>query len=116
MKEIAISEVQITPIKPRDGLVAFASCVINNQLYIGNIAVYTRPDGSDFRLAYPTKTLPNGKQINCVHPINRQVGEAIRKQIVERFLEISSRSADNSRCGEDVRFEREYSRQSLQNS
>jgi len=84
MKDLVISEVQITPVKPKEGLVAFASCVINNQLYIGNIAIYTRPDGNDFRLAYPTKTLPNGKQINCVHPINRQTGEILRKRIVDQ--------------------------------
>jgi DNA-binding cell septation regulator SpoVG len=113
MKDLVISEVQITPVKPKEGLVAFASCVINNQLYIGNIAIYTRPDGNDFRLAYPTKTLPNGKQINCVHPINRQAGEIIRRKIVERFVEISSKLAKSPRCDEEVRFERSNTRQSL---
>ncbi len=70
MSELEISEIQIIPVKPKDGLVVFASCVINNSLYIGNIAIYTslsKPEG--FRLVFPSKTLPNGKDINRVHPI-----------------------------------------------
>ena len=113
MKEIVVSEIEIVPTKPKNGLVAFASCVVNNQLYIGNIAIYTRPDGNDFRLAYPTKTLPNGKQISCVHHINRQTGEILRKRIVDRFVELSSGITKSSRCDEEVRFERSNTRQSL---
>lgn len=41
MGNISISEIQIVPVKPNNGLVAFASCVVNNSLYIGNIAIYT---------------------------------------------------------------------------
>jgi len=116
MQEVVISEIQIIPVKPKDGLVAFASCVINGQLYIGNIAIYSRPDGNSFRLAYPTKTLPNGKQINCVHPISRDAGEAIRKQIVERFMEVSSKVTKTLRRGEEVGIERECRRQNIQNA
>ena len=116
VKEIVISEVQIIPTKPKDGLVGFASFVINNQLYIGNVGVYSRPDGNDFRLVYPTKTLPNGKQINCVHPINRYAGETIRRQVVEKFLKISSRLIKHSRCGEEIEFERECGRQTSQDA
>ena len=93
MCEIFISEIQIIPIKPKEGLVAFASCVINNAFYLGNIAVYTSPSAQDgFRLVYPTKTLPNGKEIHCVHPINKETGEIIRTAIVEKFNELISRS------------------------
>ena len=94
MCENFVSEIQIIPIKPRDGLVAFASCVINNAFYLGNIAVYTSPSAQDgFRLVYPTKTLPNGKEIHCVHPINKETGEIIRTAIVEKFNEFISRSS-----------------------
>lgn len=93
MCELKIAEIQLIPIKPKDGLVAFASCVINHSLYIGNIAIYTsqrRPEG--YRLVYPSKILPNGKEINCVHPINRQAGELVSKAIIEKFKEITSRT------------------------
>lgn len=51
---MVITEIEITPIRPREGLVAFASCVIDQWLYLGSIAVVTRLDGG-YRLTYPTK-------------------------------------------------------------
>lgn len=89
MDNLKISEIQIIPVKPKDGLIAFASCVINNALYIGNIAVYTRPSTqAGFRLVYPVKILPNGKEIHCVHPINKEAGELLSKAIIEKYKEI----------------------------
>lgn len=89
MEKIQISEIQIIPVKPKEGLVAFASCVINNDIYIGNIAIYTSPwTQSGFRLVYPVKILPNGKEIHCVHPINKEAGELISKAIIEKYKEI----------------------------
>lgn len=86
MDELLISEIQIIPIKPKDGLVAFASCVANNSLYIGNIAIYTSPTTSEgYRLVYPLKVLPNGKEINCVHPINKEAGEKLLKAIIGKY-------------------------------
>ena len=85
MNEIVVSEIQIIPVKPKDGLVAFASCVINNQFYVGDVAIYTRPDGSDYRLVYPCKVLPNGVKINCFHPINRETADRLKNEIVKVF-------------------------------
>lgn len=88
MQEIIISEIQLIPLKPKDGLVAFASCVINNQFYIGNIAIYTSPFSPDgFRLVYPSRAI-NGSQLSIVHPINREAGFIIQKQIVEKYIKL----------------------------
>ena len=93
MSELYISEIQIIPVKPRDGLVAFACCVVNNALYIGNIAIYTFPTNPEgYRLVYPVKVLPNGKEIHCVHPINKGAGELISKAIIGKFREIISKA------------------------
>jgi len=89
MNEIVVSEIQIIPVKPKNGLVAFASCVINNQLYLGNIAIYSSPSSLDgFRLVYPSRVLNNGKQISITHPINRETGLVIKRQIVEQYLKL----------------------------
>ena len=94
MNDLAVSEIQIIPVKPKDGLIAFASCVVNNQFYIGNIAIYTSPSTPDnFRLVYPIKVLPNGKEINCVHPINRETGELIKRAIVDKYEELIIKTA-----------------------
>jgi len=93
MNELFISEIQIIPVKPKEGLVAFASFIINDFLYIGNVGIYTslsRPEG--YRLVYPSKTLPNGKEINCVHPINKETGELISKAIIGKFKQIVSKA------------------------
>jgi len=82
---LSISEVDIIPVKPRNGLIAFASCVVNDQLYLGNIAIHTRLDGSGYRLVFPVKVLPNGKEIQCVHPVTRPAGELLLQAIVEKL-------------------------------
>lgn len=92
MGKLFISEIQIIPVKPKDGLVAFASCVINNALYIGNIAIYTSPTNPEgYRLVYPLKVLPNGKEINCVHPITKEAGEAITKSLIGKYKDLISK-------------------------
>ncbi len=89
MKELVLSEIELTPVKFKNGLVSFASCIINNQLYLGNLAVYSSPSSPDgFRLVYPSRTLSNGKQLSIVHPINKETGFLIQKQIVEKYLKL----------------------------
>ena len=89
MNEPIISEIQIVPIKPQNGLVAFVSFVVNNQFYLGNIAIYTSPSNQiGYRLVYPSKILPNGKSINCVYPINQETGNVIQKRIIGQYVKL----------------------------
>lgn len=97
MSELVVSEIQIIPVLPKNGLIAFVSCVINNQLSLNNIALYTRPDGNGYRLVYPSKILPNGKQINSVYPINKEAGETIKTMIVNKFEELLLKPVKNRR-------------------
>ena len=83
--QLLISEVEILPVKPRDGLVAFGSCVVNQALYLSCIAIHTRPDGSGYRLVYPDRVLPNGKQVQVFHPINRQTGDVLERTLTEKI-------------------------------
>ena len=81
MKKVEISDLELTPVKPQRGLTYFASFVLDNKYYVGNVAVYTLLDGSGFRCVYPTKKLPNGKNIPLFYPISTNITEAIRKII-----------------------------------
>lgn len=90
-----ISEIQIIPIKPKDGIVAFASLVLNHSLYLGSIAIMTRPTGG-YRLIYPTKKLGT-KGINLFHPINRDFAQIIEKAILEKFEDVMSQD-DRHHC------------------
>lgn len=70
------------PIKPKDGLVAFASLVLDGCLFLGSIGIYMRLDGSGYRITYPTKPV-GGRNLHIFHPINRELGTAIERAILE---------------------------------
>ena len=82
-----ITEIQITPIKPNNGLVAFASVVLDNSVYLGFIGVYTRLKGEGYRLTYPTKNVGD-RSLNIYHPINRETSKAIEEAIIAKISEI----------------------------
>lgn len=82
-----ISEVQIIPIKAKDGLVGFASFVYDCNFYFGSIGIYSRPQGG-YRLTYPTRKGVNGN-FNIFHPINREIAEEIEKVIISKFEDVT---------------------------
>jgi len=91
---VYISEVNVTPIKPQDGLIAFASLVVNESLYLGSIAVYTRLDGS-YRLLYPTKKLGE-RFVDLFHPISRETSKQIEAAIFKKCEEIFENSNEDT--------------------
>ncbi|MFC1699982.1 hypothetical protein ACFL1I_08545 [Candidatus Omnitrophota bacterium] len=92
MSEIVITEPVIIPVKPTEkGLLGFASCIVNNALSLNSISIYSRPNGG-YRLLYPIKTLPNGKEINIFYPINKETSEIINKAIFKKITELSKKS------------------------
>lgn len=86
-----VSEVNIVPIKAVDGLVAFASCVVNGQLYLGSLGVHRRLDGTGYRITYPTKRV-GARELNYYHPLNKQAGAVIEQAIVTKCRELFERS------------------------
>lgn len=85
---MTISEIQIIPIKPQEGLVAFASFVLSDCLYLGSIGIITRPQGG-YRLVYPTKKV-GVKNINIFYPINKSFAESIEKEVIKKFEDVMS--------------------------
>lgn len=81
-----VSEVQITPVKPKDGLVGFASFVFAGALYCGSVGIFSRPSGG-YRLVYPTK-LVAGRQLDMYHPITGAVGRQIEEVVIAKFEEV----------------------------
>lgn len=81
-----LSEIQVTPIKPINGLIGFASVVFDNSFYLSGIGVYTRPCGG-YRLTYPTRKSTNGN-LNVFHPINRDIAESIERAVSEKFQKL----------------------------
>lgn len=83
--EINLTEIQIIPTKPKNGLVAFVSFVLNGLFYIGDVAIYTKIETEGYRLVYPAKVLFNGLKINCFKPIKKCAGDAIEKAVLVEF-------------------------------
>jgi stage V sporulation protein G len=88
---MVVSEVTIIPVKPTDGLVAFASCVIDGHLYIGSLGVHQRLDGTGYRITYPTKKVGT-RQLNYYHPVNKDAGIVIEQAIIAKCVELFERS------------------------
>jgi DNA-binding cell septation regulator SpoVG len=82
-EKMEITEIQIIPIRPNDGLLGFASFVIDDWLYLGSIGIYTRLGGG-YRLTYPTKN-----SYNIVYPINKSTAEKIENAVINKFEEVT---------------------------
>jgi len=87
-----ITEIQITPVKPIDGLVGFASFVLDNSLYLGSIGIATRLQGG-YRLIYPTRQTGN-KDMNVFHPINKTFADAVEHEVLKKFEDVMNKSND----------------------
>ncbi len=85
MKNI-LSEVQVVPIKPMNGLVGFASFVFDNCIYLGSIGIYTRPEGG-YRLTYPTRKTVTSS-LNIFHPINKEIAIEIENIVIAKFEDV----------------------------
>ena len=82
-----VTEVEFVPIKPRQGLVGFVSCVVDGKLYLGGIGVHTVLNGDRLRMTYPTRKVGN-VNIPLYHPVNAEAGEAIREAITRKVKEL----------------------------
>ena len=87
-----LTEIQVIPIKPQNGLVAFVSFILDGNLYLGSIGVLTRPKGG-YRLVYPTKKVGN-KNLNIFYPINKKVAQLVENEVVKHFEKVMNQEND----------------------
>ena len=88
-----VSEVQVSFIKPKDGIIGFASCVIGVGLYVSSIAIHQKADGSGYRLTYPTKKIGQNN-LQIFHPINRSLSAALEDAIFKKLNAVMERCND----------------------
>ena len=99
-QDLKISEIQVIPVKPNEGLIGFASFVLDERYYVGSVAIYTKLDGSGYRLVYPTKMVGT-RNLNVFHPINGEVGKIIDEAVINKINEIFNESYGNKFYGVD---------------
>lgn len=85
-----VTEVDIALVKPKDGLIGFASLVVDDQLYLSGIAIHCKLLGSGYRLTYPTRKVGEA-QFSLFHPIRKPIGVAIEQAIFEKLKDVMSR-------------------------
>jgi len=102
---ITISEIEIIPIKPHNGLLAFSSFILNNAFYIGDVAIYSRLNKPGYRLVYPVKALAYGARVNCFHPINKNAAQKIEDEVIKKYSDLISKSDDKERIMDETREE-----------
>ena len=81
-----ISEIEITPVKPNKGLVAFSSFVLFDSIFCSSVAIMTRPNGG-YRLCFPTKKV-SMRDVGIFYPISKQVGLIIKEKVIEKYEEV----------------------------
>jgi len=95
-----VNEVQIILIKPQNGLIGFASFVLNNSLYLSGIGIHSKLAGNGYRLTYPTRKA--GQQQNTIfHPINRTLGQEIEQAILTKLNDVMEKYNDRHRGIDD---------------
>lgn len=80
-----ITEITITPVKPNNGLIAIASCIMDGKYRLNGIGIFTRMKGG-YRITYPTKKISNGS-VTLHYPINKECGATIEDAIIGKYEE-----------------------------
>lgn len=71
-----------------NGLVAFASLVLNGNLRLNSIAIHRKMDGSGYRLTYPTKRAGTEDR-TMFHPITPELSKAIEQVLFDAYQNLN---------------------------
>jgi DNA-binding cell septation regulator SpoVG len=84
---VKVTDVRIVLLRrPSNGHVAFVSFIIDGQIAVDGIALYTSPPSkSGYRLVWPAKKLPNGRMVEFLYPMSAEVGEEITQIIADEY-------------------------------
>jgi DNA-binding cell septation regulator SpoVG len=93
---MTVNDVQIKFIKPKDGLIAFGSCVIDNALYLSSIGIHQILGENKYRLTYPTRKLID-QNFNIFHPLNKETSSLIEEAILCKFKEVMKKVYENEK-------------------
>lgn len=91
MEKIEITEVEIVPVKPRHGHIAFASCVLNGVFFLGDIAVIKTDDGG-YRLSFPAKIIKNKEG----QPAKDSNGKILRFFTYHPIKDVANKALENA--------------------
>jgi len=114
MCDLTFSEIKVILAEPKDGFLGFVSFVLNDAIFIGNVAIYqsvNRQEG--FRLVFPDKKSLRGEVYKIVFPINKESYQAVVNAVEKKLREAVGPllgEASEKNCGEEVKHERQGER------
>lgn len=81
---MVISKIKIKKLIPDRGHIGFVSCIVDNWLYLGNIAIFLRLNSDQIRLVFPEKKVGE-KKISIFYPLVKEKYIELEKIIQEEF-------------------------------
>ena len=75
-----ITSVTIKRIIPQKNLIGFASCEIEDSLFLGDIAIFKRLDSEDIRLVFPERRVGK-KAVSIYRPFSQKFYFELEKAI-----------------------------------
>jgi DNA-binding cell septation regulator SpoVG len=84
---MGVTKVEILPIRPQNGLVAFACIELDSRFYIGSIGVHRRLNGNGYRITFPTRKVGSTQMTIC-HPIKPDLSKEIESAITSKVEEV----------------------------
>lgn len=85
-----ITEVEIVFVKPQNGLIAFASLVLDSNIYLSNIAIHKKLNADGYRLTYPSKG-----SFTVFHPINKTASSELELAIIAKLKNVMNKGQGN---------------------
>lgn len=82
-----VSEVNITLIKPYNGMIGFATLLWGGCIYLSSIGIHQKLNGSGYRLTYPTRKA-GAQNIGLFHPTTRAASAAIEQAVFKRLNDV----------------------------
>lgn len=85
MEKIKVSEVKVRLMdRNEDGLIGWASCVVNDSIYLNNIAIRLGKDGRVV-LTYPAKKSKSDSRYFHFNPISQEAARVLEAAILDRL-------------------------------
>jgi DNA-binding cell septation regulator SpoVG len=81
-----ITEINIEFIKPNNGMIGFASLVIDGNLYLSSIAIHKKLQEEAYRITYPSKG-----SFSIFHPINKTTSKQMEEAVFKKLKEVMSK-------------------------
>jgi len=92
MERLKVSEVKVRLVdRSEDGLIGWASCVVNGSLYLNNIAIRQSRDGQVI-LTFPAKKSRGNSRYFYFNPISHEAARALEEAIIDK-LKVASPNA-----------------------